>query len=342
MFILLAIISSILYSLTIRFFEENYDNCVNYLSINKNEQLPLALKSKKWLEYYRKFNINEETIREPGHAKIFKHTKNTEKAIILLHGLTDSTFSLTDLSEHFYSLGYDVYLPLLSHHGVKNMESMKGVTLESWIDNVNYAVDEISESYKTISMGGLSMGALLSFYISQKDVRINGDVFLFSVPFELKPQYPGIIGKIQELYVFNVDERNSKALTDGTNPYAYARMDRYGLRELVRLMKKVEKNLSKEKGGKYQFKNNILAFHSEHDKSAYIQPVKRLNCHAEKGSFKAMIIPEKNKVAHGSIVMNKTIYRANGNSEEHIIKKKNPFFSEIAKTISEFTNKKIN
>jgi esterase/lipase len=47
---------------------------------------------------------------------------------VLIHGLTDSPYFMTAIGEYFFgNLGYNVYLPLLQCHGLKEP---KGVVLK--------------------------------------------------------------------------------------------------------------------------------------------------------------------------------------------------------------------
>jgi esterase/lipase len=57
-----------------------------------------------------------------------QHEGPTTKAIVLVHGLTVSPYFMTAIGDHFFqNLRYNVYLPLLQCHGLKEP---KGVVLK--------------------------------------------------------------------------------------------------------------------------------------------------------------------------------------------------------------------
>ena len=81
-----------------------------------------------------------ETIRDGCHARKLVHGVEAEKAIVLVHGLSDSPYFLSAVGEFFhFELGYDVYLPLLYGHGLKNPDGVQKASLEEWKKNVRFA-----------------------------------------------------------------------------------------------------------------------------------------------------------------------------------------------------------
>ena len=69
-----------------------------------------------WQEYYKKFNIDAlNSIRQGCEPKIMLQKNSpTEKAIVLIHGLTDSPFFMEAIGECFYDWGYNVFIPPFS------------------------------------------------------------------------------------------------------------------------------------------------------------------------------------------------------------------------------------
>jgi esterase/lipase len=91
-----------------------------------------------------------------------EHEGPTTKAIVLVHGLTDSPYFMTAIGDYFFqNLGYNVYLPLLQSHGLKEPKGMEGVALDEWKANVNFAVDIAASKAHQVSIGGLSTGGAL-------------------------------------------------------------------------------------------------------------------------------------------------------------------------------------
>ncbi|MDX2447728.1 MAG: hypothetical protein QNK29_11105, partial [Desulfobacterales bacterium] len=113
-----------------------------------------------WPEYEMEFPCFSGQALRPGcQPRKLLQNKPTEKAIVLVHGLTDSPFYMKAIGEYFYrSLGYNVYMPLLQCHGLKHPEGMMGVSLLQWKKNLRFAIRAAAENADRVSIGGLSTG----------------------------------------------------------------------------------------------------------------------------------------------------------------------------------------
>ena len=93
-----------------------------------------------------------------------------EVITVLVHGLTDSPWFLQFLASHFHNqLGYDVYLPLLHMHGLREPHQMRGVSLGQWQENVRFAIHTAAGRSRHVAVGGLSTGGALSLQARLKD-----------------------------------------------------------------------------------------------------------------------------------------------------------------------------
>ena len=120
----------------------------------------------EWANYYDQFDyFSVTTVRDGCQPRIMRHHSPTNKAVVLVHGLTDSPYFLEAIGNHFHSqLGYDVYMPLLHCHGLKEPMGMEDVALEEWKKNVEFSVNTAAETADIVSIGGLSTGGTLSFF----------------------------------------------------------------------------------------------------------------------------------------------------------------------------------
>ena len=66
-----------------------------------------------WEDYYKHFNIEEDLVRQGCEPKFMLQDTPTEKAIVLIHGLTDSPFFMEAIGERFYQWGHNVFICLL-------------------------------------------------------------------------------------------------------------------------------------------------------------------------------------------------------------------------------------
>jgi esterase/lipase len=137
---------------------------------------------KKWNGYYSHFNKLETSVRDGCHPLIFRHGDRARNAIVLVHGLSDSPYFMRDIGEYFCAeMGFDVYVPLLRAHGLKEPQGMKDASAEAWKADVRFAVKEAKKSGGKVSIGGLSTGGTLSVEIALNDENaIDGGIFLFS------------------------------------------------------------------------------------------------------------------------------------------------------------------
>ena len=184
---------------------------------------------KEWLAYYGRFPyFSTDTVRDGYHPRVFEHEAATRKAIVLCHGL-------------------------------KEPKGMEGVELGEWKANVRFAVQAAAEKAARVSIGGLSTGGALSFYMACTKPRITGDLYLFSAALDLAGGPLGLIGEFKEwlLGIPLIDALDSDKPLIGRNPYRYDRMDVDGAKELARLIKETD-DLLKGFDAKPPFPNACL------------------------------------------------------------------------------------
>ena len=129
-----------------------------------------------WQAYLDHFDyFSGETVREGCHPRMLEHSHDAARAIVLVHGLSDSPHFMSFIGDFFHNeLGYNVYMPLLHFHGLKEPRGMEGVELEEWQRNVRFALDCAEAKAETISIGGLSTGGALSFYMANARPGVYG------------------------------------------------------------------------------------------------------------------------------------------------------------------------
>lgn len=292
----------------------------------------------EWFDYYDKFPyFSSERIREGCHPRIMEH-EASDKAIVLVHGLTDSTYFMTAIADHFYhQLGYNVYLPLLHYHGLNDPQGMEGVDLKEWKANVRFAINTAAEKASKVSIGGLSTGGTLSFYMACTRPKITGDLYLFSVALDLAGPPLGLIGEVKERLLRTfladvLDKLDDGKPLIGKNPYRYARIDMDGAQELSRLIKETDDLLD----GFDQddpFPKRVFAAHSEADSTADIQGIRNLQKVTPEERFTFYVHPDDWDVAHASVPLKDPIYTIDGKEE---LEKANPRFGEMMEAVDGF------
>ncbi len=292
---------------------------------------------KDWDDYYiHHFNgyKQKSDVREGCHPLIFRHGTGNKNAVVLVHGLTDSPHFMRDIGEYFCAeMGFDIYIPLLRAHGLKDPEGMKDAAFIEWKKDVSFAIEEAKKSGGKVSIGGLSTGGTLSVDMALADrSSIDGGVFLFSAVLQLATK-AGNLGQIllrTHLATFfdHLDQTNLTNDSPSGNPYRYSKMDIGAAAELSRLIQELD-NLTEDKS----VTQPLFAVHSEADTTADIDRIESL---VERSNQAEMFKIGKNfAVPHASVVLKSPVCSINNSPlEPH-----NPFFLEMMKSLRLFAIK---
>ncbi|WDE05120.1 alpha/beta fold hydrolase [Thalassomonas viridans] len=104
------------------------------------------------------------------------------KAILLIHGLTDSPFMFHDLAHFYYQQGFTVRTLLLPGHGTAASDLLD-VELGQWQQAADYGISRMLTDFDQVYLGGFSTGGalILDYLLRQNaaDDRIKG-VFMWS------------------------------------------------------------------------------------------------------------------------------------------------------------------
>ncbi len=292
----------------------------------------------KWMDYYEAFGLEVEAIRSGCEPWMMTHDAPVQNGIVLVHGLTDSPYFMRAIGQRFYNWGFNVYIPLLDKHGLKNPEGMKGVKLKRWTDNVAYAITVAKEDSARISIGGLSTGGALSLDEALfRAVQVTGGVFLFSAALGLAGPLGNTFEEALRSLLFPVlsdlqDLTDKPLVSDRAdlNPYRYHRMDSDGARELSELIKKLDEWFN-DKQSK-PLSAPVFAAHSEADTTADIQRIEQLVKHKGSAQSTFFRIGQAFHVPHASVVLEKPVQSANGS----FLEPNNPFFSEMMALAHQF------
>jgi esterase/lipase len=291
-----------------------------------------------WPEYYREFPyFSEQTLRLGCFPRKLLHNNRTEKAIVLVHGLTDSPFYMLAIAEYFHkSLGYNVYLPLLQCHGLKNPEGMAGVSLEEWKKNVRFAIRTAAENADGVSIGGLSMGGALSLYFGGTDPAITGDLYLFSAALGIYGGRLGVFGGVLEFFLRLPFVRfldNGKLLV-GHHPYRYDRVPLNSAKELARLILELDRLLALP--GNRMPAKRIFAAWSEFDRVINVNKLSKLQYFTKKNRLVRFIIPKAARVDHACVVLKEPVYAVGSQPGDSPLEEANPGFAEMMAAVARF------
>ncbi len=292
-----------------------------------------------WPEYYRAFPaFSPETVRRGCHPRKLLHPGGADKAIVLVHGLTDSPFYMSAIGEYFHAvLGYDVFLPLLQCHGLRNPAGMAGVSLAEWQKNVRFAIDSATLGARKVSLGGLSMGGALSFYLAHTEAKVTGDLYLFSAALGLPAGPCGISGRVKE-FLLRLPFVGSMTLGPpliGRYPYRYEWVSPNSAAELARLIREIDglpRPYTKPDGKA----GRMFAAWSECDRVISLRRLRELRQRTADHRFVAFVIPKIDRVDHAGLVLKDPIYAKAAGPGARPLESANPRFAEMVAAIAGF------
>lgn len=167
------------------------------------------IETKNWLENNR-FVLSTNKEKEIDANLPFEvKAKNThaKKAILLVHGLTDSPGYFKDISKVFTKNGYLVRTILLPGHGSKPGDLIN-VSINDWEESLKHNIDLLKKEDYDIWLGGFSTGANLVTTYAYDDKSIKG-LYLFSPGFYSRSSLISLVPYVN-LFInwLDVDEEN--------------------------------------------------------------------------------------------------------------------------------------
>jgi len=299
--------------------------------LNENEYL--------WPEYYDAFPYyTAGNVRKGCHPRKLLHNSEVGKAIVLIHGLSDSPYFMSAIAEYFHNnLGYNVYIPLLQSHGLKHPEEMAGVSLAEWKKNVHFAIECASKNAALVSIGGLSMGGALGFFFGCTDPAVSGDIYLFSGALGLSAGYFGFPGWLKGSFLRSPFIRffEPKKPLVSSNPYRYERVSLNSARELAYLIPEIN-NLLQEFKNERVIAKRVFSAWSEFDKVVCLKALRGLNQIIPEADYASFIIPLAARVDHACVVLKDPVHAIGAEPNEAPLEAASPLFSEMMAGISQF------
>ena len=294
-----------------------------------------------WEAYYSQFpDINPDAIRKGCEPLIFDWGEKRKHSIVLIHGLSDSPYFMRSIGRYFHEqMGFNVFLPLLQSHGLKEPNGMEGVSLKAWKENINFSISEAKKPGDVVSIGGLSTGGALSVQAALEGDAITGSVFLFSAALKLAGSFGGFKAWLLRTPVADVfdfyDDTYGKPLI-GDHPYRYSRVDKGAAKHLGKLMKEITELTAQARSGSSLIQPFFIA-HSEADKTASISGVEELLAVGDPQKTDFFRMGKHFQIPHSSVVLEEPAYALNGSPLEPA----NPFFAKMMAQVHTFSAKNL-
>jgi len=119
-------------------------------------------------------------IHPASHTRLWAHAQKTARAILCLHGYTDSTQQFYALGDLMFQRGYNVFVPRAPHHGYRDrMSAAHGALtiaeLQTW---ANDALDLALGLGEKITVMGLSMGGVMATWLAETRAELDQAILL--------------------------------------------------------------------------------------------------------------------------------------------------------------------
>ena len=246
------------------------------------------------------YYLDSPALKPENGPRLLYHGKATDRVLILTHGLTDSPFYLLAIAKRFYAEGFNVLLPLLDGHGLKEPgAALKDPLLvKQWKNTTDKAVEVAQQIGGRLYLGGFSTGAALGLNKLLHDPdSIDGGLVFFSAALSIGPwvEWIGQFGLIRRLF----RALGPKIQGQGPNPYRYPQLPVYAALELTKL---IHENNRLLKGKRITLPT--IAIHSSHDKLARIEGLHHfMKKYVDRGS--SLLITQN--VSHSNLLLDTDI-----------------------------------
>jgi carboxylesterase len=115
-----------------------------------------------------------------AHTRLLSHGATTERAVVWLHGYTDSPNQFARLAQLCFERGWNVLVPRMPYHGLGDpMTPDTGrLTAELLGRSADEALDIAAGLGRQVVVGGLSMGGVLAAWLAQQRREVDLAVLL--------------------------------------------------------------------------------------------------------------------------------------------------------------------
>jgi carboxylesterase len=108
-------------------------------------------------------------------TKLLSHGESVDNVIVFLHGFTSCPDQFAKLGEEYFEQGYNVYIPRVPRHGIKDRlgNPLKGLTAEELAEFATQSADIAQGLGKRVIVAGLSGGGSMTTWLSQERADVD-------------------------------------------------------------------------------------------------------------------------------------------------------------------------
>lgn len=172
------------------------------------------------------------------HSRLLSHGRQTEAAVVLIHGVTNCPKQMEVLGGRLHARGYNVLIPRMPRNGLTDRltRQLKYLTAAELAAFGDTAVDIASGLGRRVMVLGLSAGGVVAAWLAQFRAGLGRAVIVagsFGI-LQLKP-YQQTLARNLMCRLPSWDRTDGKALWASKPPYTYLRNSSRGLGEITRL-----------------------------------------------------------------------------------------------------------
>jgi carboxylesterase len=183
--------------------------------------------------------VDTEAIDPLSRSRLITPGQRTTRAIVFLHGLSNSPQQFLSLAERFVARGYSVLMPRIPYHGYLDRMTTDHAQLRvrELVDTTAWAVDLAAGLADEVTVCGLSLGGVLTIWAAQyraiaMAAPIAPALGLPILPVAATRVVVGALGRLPNRFLW-WDPRSKQDLAGP--PYAYPRFSTRALAETHRL-----------------------------------------------------------------------------------------------------------
>lgn len=287
-----------------------------------------------------------------NHPKIYHHGEKRPHSVVLVHGITDSPYYMEAIGKRFHSMGFNVVLPLLPAHGLKDpWPAMRKLEHKDWIADIDRIVDIAGMLGERVSMGGFSTGGALTIRKACREPHtVTGGIYLFSAALEiggmkqllLESEAGPVAGRAVDMAKAIIRGRKERLKRRrprgegvygiGPNPFKYSVFFYEGASELAEVIEEINDFYKHKRIKRYSdLPHPLFVAHSPIDASAEFDGAKKIfNNHPNRKK----VLCDFCKIQHASLVLEKPI-REDPNAPA------NGYFPDMMEMMKTFTERHV-
>ncbi|MDR3501731.1 MAG: alpha/beta hydrolase [Legionella sp.] len=234
--------------------------------------------------------------------------KNSENAVLLIHGLSSSPLEMVSCAGALYKAGFSVRIPFYSTFGMNSQNHSQGVIepWQKWREETHNDFMQMKKEYKKVFVVGLCMGAIIALDLAIEFEEEIAGLALLSTPFFYDgwamPWYqkflPLIFKTPLRKFVHYKEKEpygvKNEAIRDviklsmqkhHVSSAGSSKISATGIYEAYLLTQEVKKNLSK-------ISNPLLIIHAEEDETASLSNVKYIQNNIQAPKTQVVILKD--------------------------------------------------